>query len=73
MSRITPELCKRCAFYIEREKTCSRSTVAVSKTKTYFDFAKSVRLDPARCGPEGKLFVQRAELALLEGDARVTK
>jgi hypothetical protein len=66
MSRITPELCKRCAFYINREKTCSRSTVAVSKTKTYYDFAKSVRLDPERCGPEGKLFVQRAESVVYE-------
>jgi hypothetical protein len=30
--------------------------VAVSKGKVYHDYAKAVRLDPKRCGPQGKWF-----------------
>jgi hypothetical protein len=66
-TRIGPELCKRCAFYIERDKTCSRSVVATSKTTEHFDYAKSVRLDPKRCGLEGKLFQASPMLSKDEG------
>ena len=63
--RITPALCKRCAFYSDRNKTCSRSVIAISKTQEHFDYAKAVRLDPSRCGPEGKLFVERVGLQVI--------
>ena len=49
---VTPELCKHCANYVPQHKTCTTSVVAVSKTAKYYDFAKSVRMDSARCGPE---------------------
>lgn len=48
---VTPELCKHCAHYVPLHKTCTTSVVAMSKTTKYYDFAKSVRLDSARCGP----------------------
>jgi len=34
-----------------------RSVVAVSPGKVHHDYAKMVRLDKKRCGPEGKWFV----------------
>ena len=57
-ARITPDLCKQCAFYRPADKTCARALVALSKTSQHFDYAKAVRLDPNRCGPEAKLFVK---------------
>jgi hypothetical protein len=48
---ITPALCKTCKHYDPAHKTCDTSVIAMSKTRKYFDFAKSVRLDAARCGP----------------------
>jgi hypothetical protein len=45
-------------------KTCKTSIVAVSKTRKFYDFAKSVRLDPERCGPDAKFFTKRPELAI---------
>jgi hypothetical protein len=57
----------RCAFYVTDEKTCSRSVVAVSKSgDQYYDYAKSVRLDPKRCGPDAKFFVARVGLKVVE-------
>jgi len=54
-------LCKTCVFYNPALKT---SIVAVSKTRKFYDFAKSVRLDPERCGPDAKFFIKRPELAI---------
>ena len=56
----TPELCKKCIHYNSKEKTCVRSIVATSKTKVFYDYAKAVRYDPKRCGPDAKWF-QEAE------------
>jgi hypothetical protein len=50
-------LCKVCLFYNNRAQTCVRSVVAVSPGKVHHDYAKMVRLDKKRCGPEGKWFV----------------
>ena len=49
-------LCKICLYYNPGDKTCGRSLVAVSKGKVYHDYAKAVRLDKNRCGPQGKWF-----------------
>jgi hypothetical protein len=50
-------LCKICFYYNHGDKTCGRSLVAVSKGKVYHDYAKLVRYDAKRCGPQGKWFV----------------
>ena len=50
-------LCKVCIFYNSREKTCVRSVVAVTRGKVHHDYAKFVRLDTKRCGPDGKWFM----------------
>jgi len=55
----TPELCKKCVFYDPRYKTCKKSVVAISKSKEYHDFAKSVRNDPDRCGIEALWFEKK--------------
>ena len=52
----TPELCKKCAHYNPEDKTCARSVLAQSKSKTFYDFAKAVRNDPKRCGIEAYWF-----------------
>ena len=49
-------LCKICLYYNPGDKTCGRSLVAVSKGKVYHDYAKLVRYDTRRCGPQGKWF-----------------
>jgi hypothetical protein len=49
-------LCKICLYYNTGDKTCARSIVAVSKGKVYHDYAKAVRLDAKRCGPQGRWF-----------------
>ena len=49
-------LCKVCMYYNSSDKTCSRSTVAVSKGRVHHDYAKAVRLDKTKCGPQGKWF-----------------
>jgi hypothetical protein len=49
-------LCKICLYYNPGDKTCGRSLVAVSKNKVYHDYAKLVRYDAKRCGPQGKWF-----------------
>ena len=51
-------LCKTCLYYNPGDKTCGRSLVAVSKNKVYHDYAKLVRYDAKRCGPQGKWFVE---------------
>ena len=56
----TPVLCKKCIHYNSKEKTCVRSIVAVSKSKVFYDYAKSVRYDQKRCGFDAKWF-QEAE------------
>ena len=49
-------LCKVCIYYNSTEKTCVRSIVAASPGKIHHDYAKFVRLDKTRCGPQGKWF-----------------
>ena len=49
-------LCKVCLYYNHGDKTCGRSIVAVSKGKVFNDYAKSVRLDKTKCGPQGAWF-----------------
>ena len=49
-------LCKICLYYNPGDKTCGRSIVAVNKGKVYHDYAKAVRLDKNRCGPQGKWY-----------------
>jgi len=49
-------LCKICLYYNPGDKTCGRSIVAVSKGKVFHDYAKAVRLDKTRCGPQGKWY-----------------
>jgi hypothetical protein len=49
-------LCKICLYYNIGDKTCGRSIVAASRGKVYHDYAKLVRLDKNRCGPNGKWF-----------------
>ena len=44
-------------YYNQVEKTCVRSVVAVSPGKVHNDYAKFVRLDKNRCGPQGKWFL----------------
>ena len=51
-------LCKVCLYYNPGDKTCVRSVVAVSNGKVHNDYAKSVRLDTKRCGPQGKWFTE---------------
>ena len=51
-------LCKVCLYYNTGDKTCARSIVAVSKGKVYHDYAKAVRLDKNRCGPQGRWFAE---------------
>lgn len=49
-------LCKVCFHYNHGDKTCGRSVIAVNKGKLYHDYAKTVRLDDKRCGPQGKWY-----------------
>jgi hypothetical protein len=49
-------LCKVCLYYNYGDKTCGRSIVAASKGKIFNDYAKYVRLDKSKCGPDGKWF-----------------
>jgi hypothetical protein len=51
-------LCKVCLYYNPGDKTCGRSLVAVSKNRVYHDYAKLVRYDARRCGPQGKWFAE---------------
>ena len=51
-------LCKVCLYYNHGDKTCGRSLVAVGKGKVYHDYAKAVRLDKKRYGPDGKWFAE---------------
>jgi hypothetical protein len=51
-------LCKTCLYYNPGDKTCGRSLVAVSKGRVYHDYAKTVRLDAKRCGPQGRWFAE---------------
>jgi len=57
---VTPELCKKCIHYNSKDRTCVRSIVATSKSKVFYDYAKAVRYDPKRCGPDVTWF-QEAE------------
>lgn len=59
-----PELCKKCIHYNSNEKTCSRSIVAVSKSKIFYDYAKAVRNDQERCGIDGKWFSDTKQSSL---------
>ena len=59
-------LCKVCYYYNPGDKTCGRSLVAVSRNKVHHDYAKAVRLDPKRCGPQGKWFLESPAEELLK-------
>jgi len=69
-STVTPELCKKCVFYVPLEKTCRASGVAVVKGRVFHDYAKAVRLDPKRCGPDAKLFREKDADADVEDTSR---
>jgi hypothetical protein len=45
-------------YYNATEKTCVRSVVAVSPGRVHHDYAKFVRADKTRCGPNGKWFTE---------------
>lgn len=49
-------LCKICLYYDTGDKTCARSIVGISRGRIHHDYAKSVRLDKTRCGPQGAWF-----------------
>ena len=66
---LSPALCKMCTYYNTLEKTCARSLVAASPGKVFHDYAKAVRYDPKRCGPEGKWFRLAFERDGLSGGA----
>ena len=51
-------LCKICLYYNPGDKTCGRSVFAISKAKVHNDYAKSVRLDRMRCGPQGAWYAK---------------
>jgi hypothetical protein len=51
-------LCKICLYYTHGDKTCGRSLVAAGKGRVYHDYAKAVRTDPKRCGPDGRWFLE---------------
>lgn len=51
-------LCKVCLHYNHIDKTCARSVVAAKKGEIHHDYAKSVRFDKTRCGPQGKWFTE---------------
>ena len=53
---VTPELCKKSIHYNSKDRTCVRSIVATSKSKVFYDYAKAVRYDPKRCGPDATWF-----------------
>jgi hypothetical protein len=59
-------LCKVCYYYNHGDKTCGRSLVAVSRNKVHHDYAKAVRNDPKRCGPDGKWFLETPAEELLK-------
>jgi hypothetical protein len=66
MSSVVP-LCINCVFYSRREKGCSRFIAGLSKTQgEILEKVDSVRLDPHRCGPEGKLYVSKASLHVFD-------
>lgn len=52
----TPELCKKCIHYKAKQGTCVRSIIAVSKSKVFYSYAKSVREDQDKCGTEAVWF-----------------
>jgi len=51
-------LCKVCLYYNTGDKTCARSVVGISHGKIHHDYAKSVRLDKTKCGPQGAWFAE---------------
>lgn len=59
-------LCKICIYYNSTEKTCVRSIVAVSPGKVHHDYAKFVRLDKKRCGPNGSWFASKGDVSPID-------
>jgi hypothetical protein len=62
-----PPTCLNCAFYNSREKSCSKFIIEFSKNihaPPHYEKAVSVRLDPHRCGPEGKLYAPKTKIDL---------
>jgi hypothetical protein len=58
-ARITPDLCKTCAFYKPAAKTCVRYVTAFSSDgKPHYGYAKSARLDNKVCGEEARLYAK---------------
>ena len=58
-----PPLCLSCAYYTSREQACSKFIVGISEP--HFEKAALVRLDSHRCGPEGKLYVSKIGLQVI--------
>jgi len=59
---MTPSmLCKNCVFFSPVEKRCHMAGVVTKKGRATHDYARSVRRDPKRCGPKGKLFTAKEE------------
>jgi len=54
-------LCKNCVFFSPVEKRCRMAGVVTKKGRATHDYARSVRCDPKRCGPNGKLFTAKDE------------
>ena len=53
--------CKNCVFFSQVEKRCRMAGVVTKKGRVIHEYARSVRLDPKRCGPDGKLFTEKEE------------
>ena len=53
--------CTNCVFFSPVEKRCRMAGVVTKKGRATYDYARSVRLDPKRCGPKGKLFTEKEE------------
>jgi len=51
--------CKNCVFFSPVEKRCRMAGVVTKKGRATHDYARFVRLDPKRCGPDGKLFTPK--------------
>jgi len=59
---MTPNmLCNTCVFFSPVEKRCRMASVVTKKGRATYDYARFVRLDPKRCGPNGKLFTAKEE------------
>lgn len=55
--------CEKCLYFIKgpyvNTGRCTRYSVYRGRGKLVYDFARNVREDPVKCGPDGRLFVSR--------------